>query len=132
MKKQRCLCDFIILTTIPHIFTLYYTASDICYTTIIAMATMSSFSWHKTHESCKKLLIIDYFCASVLCSYEVYRSEDKLFTIQINTGLLFINKLMDVLSKYKILKYGIGHCIFHIISCYKTYYMAKKIYTSDF
>ena len=127
MKKHRCFGDFIILTTIPHILSLYYTVDDIYYTTIIAMATISSFSWHKTHESCKKLLVIDYFCAGMLCSYEVYRNEDKLVTIQMNATLLFINKLMDFLSKYKILKYGIGHCIFHIISCCKTYYMAKKI-----
>lgn len=128
MKQHRCLTDFIILTTIPHIFTLSYTMHDFCYTAIMSMTTLSSIWWHQTHETSKKLLILDYSFAGLLCGYELYQSTDKLYVLQLNLGILVINKFMDILSKYSILKYNKGHCIYHVLSCYKTYYIAREIY----
>lgn len=125
MKQSRTKFDFIILTTLPHFMTLYYTYNDLLYTTIVTMATVSSICWHLTHESSRTLLYLDYTCASLLAFYETYKSSDKLFILQLNAGLFAINKLMDVVSQYRILKYNKSHCIFHITSCFKTFYIAK-------
>ena len=131
MKQHRCFHDFIILSTVPHLLTIYYTINDIYYTGILTLATMSSVLWHQTHETSKELLYIDYTCALLLACYETYQSSDKIYIIQLNLGLLLINKTMDMLSKYRILKYNIGHGIYHIASCYKTYYIAQKIDSSS-
>ena len=128
MKQSRTKFDFIILTTLPHFMTLYYTYDDLLYTAIVTMATLSSLSWHLTHESSQALLYIDYSCALLLGFYETYKSSDKFFIMQLNAGLFIINKLMDVVSKYRILKYNKSHCFFHITSCIKTYYIAKSVF----
>ena len=130
MKRHRCLHDFIILSTLPHVLTIYYTINDWVYTVILMVATLSSVVWHKSHESSRLLLYIDYTCACLLAAYEIYKSrgeEEKLEIIQINMGLFLFNKTMDLLSKYRILKYNRGHCIYHIVSCYKTYYIAMRV-----
>ena len=130
MSSRRCLCDFIILTTIPHLLTLYYSINDVFYTIILLAATFSSILWHKSHETSLKLLYIDYSCAVVLALYEIYKSKNKVEIVYINLGLFTLNKSMDVLSKYRILKYSKSHCIYHIMSCYKTFYIARNAYSS--
>ena len=123
---NRSCFDFIILSTIPHFMSLYYTYKDIYYTTVVMAATTSSILWHTSRESSKELLYLDYSCATLLCFYEIYNSPNISFVITANFGLLVINKSMDLLSKYKILRYGIGHSIYHVISCCKTFYIAKN------
>jgi len=126
MKHHRCFHDFIILSTIPHFVSLYYTYEDSCYTAVVMIATMSSILWHMSRESSKQLLYLDYSCATLLCLYEIYKSQDIWFVVVTsNLGLLVINKSMDLLSKYKILRYSIGHSIYHVISCCKTFYIAS-------
>lgn len=127
---NRSCFDFIILSTIPHFMSLYYTYTDIWYTTVIITATTSSILWHTSRESSKELLYLDYSCASLLCLYEIYNSPNISFVITANLGLLVINKSMDLLSKYKILRYSIGHSIYHVISCCKTFYIASYSTTS--
>lgn len=130
MKRHRCLHDFIILSTLPHVLTIYYTINDWVYTVLLIAATLSSVVWHKSHEISRLLLYIDYTCACLLTAYEIYKSrgeEEKKEIIQINMGLFLLNKTMDLFSKYRILKYNRGHCIYHMVSCYKTYYIAKRV-----
>lgn len=137
LKKNmnRYYYDMIIISTLPHIFAVCVTchAGEYFYSVLITSATIASLCWHTTRESSKSLMYIDYFLAGMLAVYETYMSRNKLIVLQINLWLFLINKSTDVFSRYDILKYDIGHCIFHIISAYKTYYVAQSncCYTLD-
>ena len=134
MMHRRYYNDVIILSTLPHIFAVYvtYHSGEYFYSVLITSATIASLCWHRTHESSKRLMYTDYLLALLLVLYETYMATNKLLVLQINLWLFLINKSMDVFSRYDILKYDIGHCIFHIISSYKTYYVAQSnCYTLD-
>jgi hypothetical protein len=131
-RRRRHFFDVIMLSTLPHLVAVYvtYQAGAYMYTSLIASVTMASFLWHKSHETSKMFLGIDYSLAVVLVLYETYMARNKLVVLQINLALFLVNKTMDILSRYDILKYDIGHSVFHIISSYKTYYIVAY-YTLD-
>ena len=126
MQDKRCIYDFIILSTLPHFFAVYYTFDDIYYSIAIILACGSSICWHKTKETSISLLLLDYFFAGSLSGYELSKSniENKILVLQLNFIILFLNKGVYLLSMYKILNYDKGHTIYHFLSSCKTVYLA--------
>ena len=121
--------DYILLSIIPHMFTIYFTYDDLIYTTIIISATLSSYIWHKKYEPTNYLLLLDYFFAGVLSVYETidtYKYNNKLLNLSIclNLSVLLFNKSVIILSKYKIIKYNKFHSIYHLFSAFKTIIIA--------
>jgi hypothetical protein len=96
------------------------------YSIVVAMTTCASIFWHESMESSFGHLFADYLMTCVLVSYEMMLAKsDVLFVVEINLMLLIVNKMFDFLSRYDIVKYDIGHGVFHIVSALKTYYIAE-------
>lgn len=125
----RNIFDPVLLTTSLHFLTLYFTISNIYYSTIIILSTSSSLIWHSNYEHNYFHYILDYFFAILLTTYEIFNGNDKIFIIYINIVVLVVNKLTDVLSLYKLLNYTTGHSLFHIISSIKCFYVSYKFQT---
>jgi hypothetical protein len=125
MKYKRYLSDTIILSTVPHFLALFYTKDDTYYSSLVILSCLSSILWHETHETSKILFFIDYFFAFSLVYYELKENQNqKMLVLSINFLTLFSNKFADLLSYFGILKYNKGHSVYHLISSWKTIYIA--------
>jgi hypothetical protein len=113
MKNYRHNLDLIILTIIPHYIALCFTYKDIYYSTIIILASSSSILWHQKRENDTYLYILDHFFAGMLTTYEIYNNDCYCTAIYVNLFTLLVNRITDLLSTNKILKYRFGHSFFH-------------------
>ena len=121
--KHREHTDIVILTIIPHLFSLYFSCTDILYSITIFSATFSSYIWHLNREKPCIFMYIDYFFAGLLSIYEVYNTYNTEwfnYCILLNMSVLGLNKTVYFLSKYKYIRYNIFHSIFHLYSAFKT------------
>ena len=115
----------LILSIIPHLSALFFTYNNSIYSSIIISSTFTSIVWHRNKEPRNILLILDYGTATILSSYEMYNSYSinvTLFTISffLNFYVLLFNKIVDILSKEKMICYINWHTHYHIISSIKT------------
>jgi hypothetical protein len=118
--------DWILLSTLPHFWTAYRSLDiDIVYSSILTTTTFASLLWHESHEASFTYLCIDYLMTAMLVTYEIGMSNDKLWVAQLNMIVFIINKVIDALSRYDIVKYDIGHGFFHLVSAVKVYYVAE-------
>jgi hypothetical protein len=125
--------DYILLSIIPHILSVYFTYDDPTYTSIIIMACLSSYIWHKKHEPNNYLLVTDYTFAGLLSTYEItdtykYNQKFLYLSIYLNLSVLLFNKMVYVLSKYKIINYNKFHSVYHIFSACKTIFISYLTY----
>jgi len=128
-QKTRSMNDIIILTIFPHLFTLFYTRFDIVYTSIIILSSGTSFLWHYHCEPHNHYLLLDYFFAGLISYYEVCNVSDKykILTLSCNVSILLFNKIVYILSKYRIINYPKWHSVYHILSSFKTFYIGNLI-----
>ena len=115
----------LILSIIPHLSALFFTYNNSLYSSIIISSTFTSIVWHRNKEPQNILLIMDYGTATILSSYEMYNSysiNHTLFLLSffLNFYILFFNKVVDILSKEKVICYNKWHTQYHIISSIKT------------
>ena len=129
MYLRNFTCN-VILTTIPHLFGLFFTFDNFFYSSIIISSTLTSILWHRKREPNNILLYLDYGSASILSFYEIYRAyyyiHNGLFTIAIcsNIYILVFNKIIYFLSKEGVIKYSLWHSFYHILSSVKTILLA--------
>lgn len=118
--------NLLILSTIPHFYTLHYITNDKIYFTIVLFSSSFSILWHYLCEPKNFIFFIDYTLGLLWTLYEIYkfRNEYILQVIFMNLFVLFTNILTDEISKKKILEYKYSHSIFHIVSSIKTIYIA--------
>ena len=121
--------DLIILTIIPHLFTLFFTFNNSVYTAIVCSSSISSYLWHKNHEPRNHLLVCDYILAGTLSMYEIINiyniNEDWLYiSIYINVGVLTFNKIVYILSLRRTVNYSKWHSLYHILSSVKSIFLA--------
>lgn len=118
--------DWILISALPHFWTAYRSLHvDIVYSSILTTTTFASLLWHESHEASLTLLLIDYVMTLLLVIYEVAMAVDPLWVLQLNMSVFIVNKMMDGLCRYDILKYDIGHGLFHLVSALKVYYVAE-------
>lgn len=128
MNLRNFTCN-VILTTVPHLFGLFFTFDNFFYSSIIISSTLTSILWHRKREPNNILLYLDYGSAGILSFYEIYRAyyiHNGLFTIAIcsNMYVLVFNKIIYFLSKEGIIKYSLWHSFYHILSSVKTILLA--------
>ena len=127
VTKPRNHTDIIILTIIPHLFSLYFSYNNILYSFLIFSATFSSYIWHLNREKQCIYMYIDYLFAGLLSTYEVYNTYNTEwfnYCILLNMSVLGLNKTVYFLSKYRYIRYNIFHSIFHIYSAFKTCFIS--------
>lgn len=105
-----------ILTTLPHYITLFYTSSDILYSTLIFSSTTLSVLWHFYDEPETTLKTLDYVTASLVTLYEIYCKTQFISVFFLNSAVLLLNKLTTPTSP--------GHCVWHLLSSAKYIYIA--------
>ena len=121
--------DYILLSILPHLLTVYFTYDDITYTVIVLLVCLTSYIWHKNHEPHNYLLIADYICAGLLSLYETidtykYNRKWVSTSICLNFSVLIVNKTVYLLSKYKVIRYNKWHSAYHIFSSLKTIFIS--------
>lgn len=124
----RTTSEFIIVTIIPHLFTLYFTFDNLIYTTIILSSSLSSYIWHKYHEPSNYLLAVDYILAGTLSYYEIFIMYNNnkawfYFSIYVNMFVFTFNQLVYILSLNNIIKYSRWHSLYHIMSSVKSIFL---------
>lgn len=125
--KHRCINDLVIITTLPHFISLYYTIDNFYYSSILILASSSSVLWHSKEDD-EYLYMIDHILAVSLSGYEIINTlneDDKNIAICSNILVLLIHKLMDLLTFYNIIRYDYSHSIYHLFSSCKTIYIAS-------
>jgi len=125
----RSFSSNIILTTIPHLFSLFFTFDNFFYSSIIISSTITSILWHRKKEPSNILLILDYSSAGILSFYEIYRSYyiyNRIFTVALysNIYVLIFNKLVYFLSTKNTIEYSSWHSFYHVLSFIKTIFVA--------
>ena len=113
--------NLLVLTTVPHFFTILYTKGDLVYNTLIMTSTFFSILWHLNKEPENILKKIDYIFASLVVIQEFYSKEfysKEFFTVLVlNTIVFVINKKTSCRST--------GHCLWHLLSSLKCIYIAS-------
>jgi hypothetical protein len=108
--------NLLVLTTVPHFFTLVYTKGDLLYNTLIITSTFFSILWHLNNEPENLLKKIDYIFALLVVIKEFY-SKNFFTVLVLNTIVLVINKKTS--CRYT------GHCLWHLLSSAKCIYIAS-------
>ena len=124
--------NILILSTIPHFCSLYFVISDKIYFTIIILSSSFSITWHYCNEPKNYIFYIDYLLGLIWSIYEIfivmiYLNEFLFYSISLNLCVLLTNLITDEISRKNILSYQYSHTIFHIVSFFKTTYLAYKI-----
>lgn len=113
--------NLLVLTTVPHFFTLFYTKGDLVYITLIISSTFLSMLWHINNEPENILKKIDYIFATLVVIQEFYSKEfyskNFLTVLLLNTIVFVINKKTSCRST--------GHCVWHLLSSAKCIYIAS-------
>ena len=127
--RTRYKHDLILVSIIPHLFSLYFTTGDIVYSSIILTSSSFSFIWHKNHEPRNILLYCDYTFATILTFYEIlnmYYNNYNFFylSIYLNMLVLLFNKMVYILSIYRYINYNKWHSAYHIFSSAKTIFIS--------
>ena len=130
---KRDFFSSIMLSTIPHFFSLYFTCDNFFYSAIIFTSTITSLLWHRYKEPNNILLYLDYGSATILTSYEIYTAYNiskYLYIISLSTNIyiLIFNKLVYFLSIERVINYNLWHTIYHLLSSFKTTLIAFLIY----
>jgi hypothetical protein len=124
---------YLIVSTIPHFCSIlplikYYKTYTLGYIHIISLSTTFSILYHIYDESNYIINIIDYFCAALWLTYDIYMgyiytTKNVLFKILLlNTLSFFINTQIP----YN-LYYQINHSLWHLINAYKCYLVSTYI-----
>jgi len=108
--------NLLVLTSVPHFFTLVYTKGDLLYNTLIITSTFFSILWHLNNEPENLLKKIDYIFALLVVIKEFY-SKNFFTVLVLNTIVLVINKKTSCRST--------GHCLWHLLSSAKCIYIAS-------
>ena len=108
--------NLLVLTTVPHLFTIFYTNGNLLYNTLITMSTFFSILWHIHNEPENILKKLDYLFAILVVLQEVY-SKKFIKVILLNTIIFIVNKKTSCRSK--------AHCIWHLLSATKCMYIAS-------
>lgn len=132
--NKRSFFNSIVLSTIPHFFSIYFTYDNFLYSSIIFISTVTSLLWHRYKEPNNLLLYLDYGSATILSTYEIYSAyniDKYFFTIVLSSNIyVFIfNKLVYFLSVERIINYNLWHTFYHLLSSLKTNLIAFLICT---
>jgi hypothetical protein len=111
--------NLLVLTTVPHLLTIFYTFDDILYSSVIMMATFSSILWHSAKEPVGILRLVDYIFATLLTSYEISCKKDLDIVLALNFLVLITNKMTSCNCKL--------HCLWHLLSSIKCIYVARNL-----
>ena len=130
---MRHLTHALILTTIPHVFSIYW-AVDVhpTYVGIIVASTCASVCWHMAHEPQRSIVFyIDYGLAGVWTITDIALAY---FTHNINTiiGVTILNAIALITNHIRIpsMTYETTHSIWHCISCLKASLVAYLLANS--
>jgi len=123
----------LIITTILHAYSIlpllkYYKHYTSEYVNLILISTFFSVLYH-LNESNIVIAIIDYSMAIAWATYDVYFAIEYMYTIDL-FEIMLLNSLIFLLNfsiPYDTSKYVMWHCLWHIISAVKTFYVSKKI-----
>lgn len=121
------MCNLIALTTLLHLYPVFFTNKQLMYKIIILISTILSFSWHMNNELINWIYYLDYFFALLIPLNEIVFIKCSIIKILLLNIFLFVtNKYIDIISLDSKNLYYYLHSIWHIISALKNIYLLKN------
>ena len=141
-KEIRRLWDPVILSTVPHIASIYfvtgcsspdYLGLYVGYCIVIGGSSLLSFIWHTYREPKNIWFCLDYAFAFIWTGYDIVISSIVasnsivVIVILLNGVCIITNHLTDCIAKRGICSYEVSHSLWHIINVIKSIIVAYLI-----
>lgn len=118
--------DPIILSTLPHFVTLYFSRSHMGYSTIVFLSSSASVFWHRTIESKEDPLYeIDHGLAAIWGAYDVFLA---LWYFKYSVIALNILNLALYHASANSKNYHTAHSLWHLFSSAKSILVAYILF----